>query len=80
MISGLSGVSGSGSIATAQASAARGIATGSARLADASQRMVDGPDVQAAVDMKTASAQIRASVAVSRTADEMTGTLIDALA
>ena len=62
------------------AAAARGIANGTARLEAAATTMVEGPDVAAAVEMSSASNQVKIAAQVSRVADEMTGTLIDAIA
>jgi hypothetical protein len=63
-----------------QAAAARGIANGTAKLEAAATKMVEAPDVAAAVDMSSASNQVKIAAQVSRVADEMTGTLIDAIA
>lgn len=50
-------------------------------MVGAAQRIATaGPEVDSAVAMKQATTQISACVAAARTADEMTGTLIDALA
>lgn len=65
----------------AGAVAARGIADGTSRFDAAASRIVAaGPEVESAVDMKLAQTQVSACVAAARAADEMTGTLIDAIA
>jgi len=66
---------------SAHAIAARGIADGSSRMLGAAQRIATaGPEVESVVAMSQAETQVSACVAAARTADEMTGTLIDALA
>lgn len=65
----------------AGAVAAQGIADATSRFDAAASRIVAaGPEVESAVDMKLAQAQVGACVAAARAADEMTGTLIDAIA
>jgi hypothetical protein len=62
------------------AAAARGLAVGQARFENASGRVVAELSPEALVDQKLAQAQIAASARVLRTADELTGTLIDTIA
>lgn len=71
----ISGVGGS----SVYAVAAQGIARASARTTDAATRAAAGPDVASAVDLRLADVQLAACVKAMRTADEMTGTLVDAL-
>lgn len=75
------GVVGGIGASAAGAVAARGIADATSRFDAAARRIVAaGPEVESAVDMKLAQTQVSACVAAARAADEMTGTLIDAIA
>ena len=62
------------------AAAAYGMREGAGRLAEAGGRVAAQLDPSAAVDMKTAEVQVKASARVARSIDESLGTLIDDLA
>ncbi len=67
-------------IAGSFASAARGLAAGQARFAEANGRVVSELSPEAVVEQKLAQAQVLAAAKVLRAADELTGTLIDTIA
>ena len=57
-----------------------GMQRGTERFAGAAAKLVDGPEPEAIVDSKIATAEVKAGAAVLRSADEALGRLIDDLA
>jgi hypothetical protein len=62
------------------ASAARAMAAGQDRMAVAAQKLATELSPEAMVDLALGKTQVRVGTVLARTADDMTGTLIDELA